>query len=107
MLFLINSIYCPMKGTDNVILGRTKFKNPPLPETGNQFNFTENNNINEKPSQKTGIETNIVVMLIIILSIQVPVFTADKIPIGKEINIIRNVENIVNWKVAYNDLKVK
>ena len=46
-------------------------------------------------------------MLIIILSIQVPVFTADKIPIGKEINIIRNVENIVNWKVAYNDLKVK
>ena len=96
MLFLINSIYCPMKGTDNVILGRTKFKNPPLPETGNQFNFTENNNINEKPSQKTGIETNIVVMLIIILSIQVSVFIADKIPIGKEINIIRKVENIVN-----------
>ena len=61
-----------------------------------KFNFTENNNINEKPSQKTGIETNIVVMLIIILSIQVSVFIADKIPIGKEINIIRKVENIVN-----------
>ena len=107
MLFFINSIYCPINGIDKVILGRIKFKKPPLPETGSQFSFTENNNINEKPNQKTGIETNIVVMAIIILSIQVPVFTADKIPIGKEINIIRNVENIVNWKVAYNDLKVK
>lgn len=31
----------------------------------------------------------------------------DNIFIGKEINIIRNVENIVSWKVVYNDLKVK
>ena len=47
-------------------------------------------------SQKTGIETNIVVILMTILSIQVPVFIAVSIPIGNEINIIRNVENIVN-----------
>lgn len=47
-------------------------------------------------AKKTGIETNIVVILITILSIQVPVFIADNIPMGKEINIIRNVENIVN-----------
>ena len=96
MLFFINSIYCPINGIDKVILGRIKFKKPPLPETGNQFSFTENNNINEKPNQKTGIETNIVVMAIIILSIQVPVFRADNIPIGKDINTIKNVENIVN-----------
>ena len=96
MLFFINSIYFPINGIDKVILGRIKFKKPPLPETGSQFSFTENNNINEKPNQKTGIETNIVVMAIIILSIQVSVFIADNIPIGKEINIIKRVENIVN-----------
>ena len=96
MLFLTNSIYCPMNGTAKVILGRIKFKNPPLPETGSQFSLTENNSISENPSQKTGIETNIVVILMINLSIQVPVFIAVNIPIGNEINIIRNVENIVN-----------
>src|SRR5699024_8599120 len=94
---LIISIAIPIP---RVTVGNTKCDNVSLPETGNIFRVTENNNINIIPIQKLGIAFPITDIVVIALSINVFLLVAEITPKGIETIVAKATDERANFNVA-------
>src|SRR3546814_6365946 len=78
----------------SVTAGRIRCSIPPRPPDGSRPNWTANNRIRMKPSQKVGVDCPTVANQRVNLSIQLPRRNAEITPIGMAIRIASNIEEI-------------